>query len=255
MKILAIETSGESGGIALAQEGRLLDQNSTLAGRTQSRDLMPCIDRTLRSQGWAPGDLELVAVGRGPGSHNGVRVAITTAKVIAYGLKIPLVAIDSMDARAHDIDTPTDAHLTAVVDARRKNLFVAHFRTSPTPGAPPLRKSENRVLSQHDFLESLRATEHPVYLVGDGIGCCQEALLELPHISLISRDKDSPTPESVLRLALDAYCYESWDERSGHLVARDNDIHSVMPIYLLRTEAEERADTSHHLPSSSEIES
>lgn len=94
--ILAIETTGKSGSVALSwrNEVHALDL-PTDVGSAQS--LAPTIDRLFRETNCSPEYLVGIAVTEGPGSFTGLRVGITTAKVMGYALGIPVLGIDSLE--------------------------------------------------------------------------------------------------------------------------------------------------------------
>src|SRR5436305_14491 len=75
--------------------------------------------------------LAAIAVGTGPGLFTGLRVGVTTAKVMAQALRIPVVGIPSLDLVAYPL-RHTDRTIVAVLDARRHEVFAARYR--PVPG-------------------------------------------------------------------------------------------------------------------------
>ena len=165
--LLALETSGRSGSIALAKsteslvglresigsdwslpgpclkilterlEIRSLDLDPTWGS---AKTLAPAIQKLLAQDGLAPKDLHAIAVVQGPGSFTGLRVGIATAKVMAYALQIPIVAIDTLEVIAQQVSdsrtepgSPTvpgsqSLDLFAVADAFRGQSFWAKYR-------------------------------------------------------------------------------------------------------------------------------
>jgi tRNA threonylcarbamoyladenosine biosynthesis protein TsaB len=139
MRILALETSGRLGSIALlrARDGTaaVLDARELPAGERSARTLLPAVQNALAEQGWRPADLELIAVTTGPGSFTGLRIGVVAAKTLAYALGAKLVGVHTLAAMAENVVTAsggvsTPARLWTVLDAQRQELFAARFDAS-----------------------------------------------------------------------------------------------------------------------------
>ena len=155
--LLALETSGRSGSIALAKSNESLDglresigsgwsppgrclRNLTERLEILSLDLdptwgsaktlAPAIHKLLAQDGLSPKDLHAIAVVQGPGSFTGLRVGIATAKVMAYALKIPIVAVDTLEVIAQQVsdsrtesESPTEPESPTVPGSQNLDLF------------------------------------------------------------------------------------------------------------------------------------
>ena len=98
---LAIDTSTETASLALVQESQLLAELTWSCQQNHSVELMPSIDRLLEQTGSSLKSLSGVIVARGPGSFNGLRVGVSTAKRLAFSLGVPLVGISTLEAAAY----------------------------------------------------------------------------------------------------------------------------------------------------------
>lgn len=98
---LSIDTAGDRAGIALSREGRVVAELTWQAGHRHARELMPALDELLRRCGATKNDLSAVFVNIGPGSYVGLRVGVSTAKGLAYGLGIPLVGVGRLELDAY----------------------------------------------------------------------------------------------------------------------------------------------------------
>lgn len=87
---LIVETSTDQALIALADKEMILDHEIIDKGKSYSVSLMPVIQKMIGDH-----KLELIAVGKGPGSYTGTRAGVAIAKGLAYGLGIPLVGFYS----------------------------------------------------------------------------------------------------------------------------------------------------------------
>ncbi|HEY8491290.1 MAG TPA: tRNA (adenosine(37)-N6)-threonylcarbamoyltransferase complex dimerization subunit type 1 TsaB [Dehalococcoidia bacterium] len=98
---LSIDTAGDVASVALSQEGRLLAELTWNARRNHSAELLPAIDTLLRQQGADRTALTAVFVNRGPGGYAGLRVGMSTAMALAYGLGLPVVGVGRLEADAY----------------------------------------------------------------------------------------------------------------------------------------------------------
>ncbi len=98
--LLALDTSGPVGAVAVAREGAVVAGASLGRRMEHAAHLLPAVGRALEEAGVARVELEGVVVGAGPGSFTGVRVAAATAKGLARALAIPLWAVSSLAGAA-----------------------------------------------------------------------------------------------------------------------------------------------------------
>ena len=87
---MAIDTTEENTGIGISG-GDLTKIKTWVSERNQSQELLPNIDKLLKSQQVKPEELKWVAVNLGPGSFTGLRVGISIANAFGYGLGIPVI--------------------------------------------------------------------------------------------------------------------------------------------------------------------
>jgi tRNA threonylcarbamoyladenosine biosynthesis protein TsaB len=128
--ILALDTSGAYCVLALAEDDGAVRAVCVFEGRrTLSRRLMGELDGLLTRNGLTLSDVSAYAVGLGPGSFTGVRVGVTTAKMLAIVTDKPLVGIGTLDAYAAawqtlDGDTP----IVPVLPSRKGEVYAAVYR-------------------------------------------------------------------------------------------------------------------------------
>ena len=121
--LLAVETSGLSGSIALFSEGKVYREQSLGAdGPRHAQALVRETDVLLRNAGLTVSDLTSVAVSIGPGSFTGLRVGVVFAKTLAWLRGIPLVAVNSLQALAWQVP-PSVQRITMISDAQRSEVF------------------------------------------------------------------------------------------------------------------------------------
>jgi len=124
--ILGFDTSGEVLSICLKHGSRYYEIN-TIDGYKHAQTLMPLIDRIIQKMNLQVEDIELIACSKGPGSFTGLRIGVSTAKGLAYGLGIPYVLVPSLDAIAvrHSF---FNGVVLPVIDARKGRFYAAFYK-------------------------------------------------------------------------------------------------------------------------------
>lgn len=165
MLILAVDTSGRRGSVALCRGDADTFEvlvRAELEGGTYSARLVPCIAELLNQCGFAKSDLDGLAVVDGPGSFTGLRVGLSTAKALCEVLGKPMAAVSMLEALAVTYGEEGQ-QITAVLDAGRGELYVGHYRISEQRA-----ELEREYIAKHlDFLADIAAlkarviTTHP----------------------------------------------------------------------------------------------
>ncbi|RCX20518.1 tRNA threonylcarbamoyladenosine biosynthesis protein TsaB [Fontibacillus phaseoli] len=99
-RLLAFDTSTSSLAVAVMENGKLLAETNIHAERNHSAYLVSAIGDVLAAAGIAKAELDGIAVGMGPGSYTGARIAVTTAKTLAWSLRLPVFGVSSLEAIA-----------------------------------------------------------------------------------------------------------------------------------------------------------
>jgi tRNA threonylcarbamoyl adenosine modification protein YeaZ len=98
---LAIDTSTEFASIALSNEGEMISELTWHSRQNHTVELMPNIIHLLDQAKLEAKSLGAIFVAKGPGSFNGLRVGVSTAKGLAFALDIPLVGISTLEVEAY----------------------------------------------------------------------------------------------------------------------------------------------------------
>jgi len=129
MRLLAIETSGTEGSIALEGPGDEIHERVIPTPREQSGLILPLVGELLAEAGLALADLDVLAFGRGPGSFTGLRVAAAVTQGLALASERPIVGVSSMAALAQRAWDEGGAGAALVcVDARMGELYWGFYR-------------------------------------------------------------------------------------------------------------------------------
>jgi tRNA threonylcarbamoyladenosine biosynthesis protein TsaB len=148
MILLAADTSGKQGSIALAKCGpgnecQILEM-APLAGGAFSAQLVPQIAELLGKHGFTKHDIGGFAVATGPGSFTGLRVGLAAIKALAEALDKPIAAISLLNAVA--VAAETNVKIFAALDAGRGEIYLGEFETGkPTDFG-------ERLLTKEEFL-------------------------------------------------------------------------------------------------------
>lgn len=219
-----MDTATPQVGVALGSEEGLLGQVRLARGRRHAEQLVPAVQFVLEQSGVAAGDLAAIAVGVGPGLFTGLRVGVTTAKVMAQALEIPVVPVPSLDLVAYPVRF-SDRLVAAVCDARRGEVYYALYR--PVPGGVQ-RTGDYRVGEPDGVAAELVATGKDLLLVGDGAELHRRVLEEqLDRAEFASTSFAYPSPSALVELACSRYRREEFVRPA-----------EVEPLYLRKSDAE-----------------
>lgn len=123
MNILAFDTAGESCSVALSVNGLCLEQIS-LEPRKQAEKILQLIDVLFLEANLKREELNGIALTHGPGAFTGVRIAISAAQGIAYGLDLPVVTVSTLAALAQGAYRKLGwQHVLAAIDARMEEVY------------------------------------------------------------------------------------------------------------------------------------
>lgn len=126
MLLLATDTSGKHGSIALAECGPheqcTILEVVPLTGGTFSAQLVPQIAALLAKHGFAKRDIGAFAVASGPGSFTGLRVGLAAIKALAEVLEKPIVPVSLLEAVAES--SHHRGRILAALDAGRSEVYV-----------------------------------------------------------------------------------------------------------------------------------
>ncbi len=125
---LAIDTSTSWTGLALAEDKGLIAEISWRTEQNQSVELLPNLTNLLKRIKREIAEVKGLCVALGPGSFNGLRVGLSTAKGLAYGLRIPVVGVSTLEATAYPF-FHSGFNICPLQGAGREEVAVAIFRS------------------------------------------------------------------------------------------------------------------------------
>ncbi len=134
--ILNIETATEICSVALSNEKGLVDFRENNEGKSHASLLTMFVEDILKKNNILPNHLDAVAVSAGPGSYTGLRIGVSAAKGLCYGIDRPLISVSTLQCLAYGfvnqmlddkIKEYKDALLCPMIDARRLEVYTALF--------------------------------------------------------------------------------------------------------------------------------
>ena len=139
MNILGIETSAGHCSIGFAGDGIETLEETDSRKNSFTESVFRLIGDVLKRSGVDKKDIDGIAVCSGPGSFTGVRVGLSTAKGLAYGLEVPLIGISTFEVLAHQV--PRDHYpLCCVVPYKKDKISYSIFTGNDIKSRPDIRE-------------------------------------------------------------------------------------------------------------------
>ncbi len=245
MYILAIETTGPKGSVAV------IDGDGTVLSKTSQeemnhlKDLMPMAQQLMQELGISPKDLCAAAASIGPGSFTGIRIGVASVRALCQALSIPAISVPTLDAFRNKCDGT--ALIVPIFNARRGQVYGAVFDEM---GKDVLKSGPYMLtdcFAALDRLISERQSELPcgmpqamtVKFYGDGIDAYDNALTDfarqlrekygMVHIALAEESERYQTAEMTAVCALKKFL-------AGETLSAT----ALLPDYMRVTEAEQK---------------
>jgi tRNA threonylcarbamoyladenosine biosynthesis protein TsaB len=166
--VLAVDTSTAIGSVALLDGGEVLAELAARVSAKHGETLLPNIARVFDEAGVSIADVQLLAVGLGPGSFTGLRIALATMKGLALARSVPLVGVSSLLVLARGAEL--HGHLLVpLLDAHKQEVFGAAYRAGPAGDLVELCAPFHALpLPASELLAAALAGDpRPLVLVGD----------------------------------------------------------------------------------------
>ena len=239
MKILAIDTSGLVGAVAIADGDMLLAQFSIQYKTTHSEILMPMLDDMCRKVHLDLSSIDAIAVAKGPGSFTGLRIGAATAKGLALALDKPIIPVPTVDGIAYNL-YGNEKVICPMMDARRNQVYTGLYTFVPKM---PEGKSMERTFDMQiihgqyaaaldDIINEINTLGKAVILLGDGVPVYHDLLeknLKVPYsIAPLHQNRQSAAALAALGAKM---------AEEGILVSADE----FAPDYLRLSQAEREA--------------
>lgn len=204
MKILHIETSSKNCSVAISDGEELLCLCEEVSENyKQSESLHTFVEWALEGAEISLQDLDAVSLGMGPGSYTGLRVGSSAAKGFCYGLKIPLIAVNSMETMIDPFLSRDFDLVIPLLDARRMEVYTAVFNGKT---GEMLSATEAKILDETSFQEF---KDKKVVFVGDGAAKAK-AILQLPDATF--EEKVYPSAKFLIKKSVEKFNHQDFED-------------------------------------------
>ncbi len=214
--ILNIETSTNVCSVALTKDGAVEFHKEAFDGPSHAKNLGVFVEEALafaRSKNIKP---DAVAVSCGPGSYTGLRIGVSEAKGLCFGLDVPLIGLNTLQILTCSVifggNFAEDALFCPMIDARRMEVYSAIYDL----GLGEVKPVSADIIDENSYKEFL--DKQPVYFFGDGAAKC-EGIIKHPNARFI---------QSVLPVAYDMTALAEVAFRKGDF----KDVAYFEPFYL-----------------------
>lgn len=166
--ILNIETSTDVCSVALTSEGQVLDHRENYDGQTHATLLSQYVQEMLQYARTRDINLDAIAVSIGPGSYTGLRIGLSEAKGLAFGLNVPLIGVNTLQLLVvstmfnHFIDEEKVLYVP-MIDARRMEVYTAAYNAALEPVLEP----QAMILDEQSLVD-LNQQGYTLVLMGNG---------------------------------------------------------------------------------------
>ena len=166
--ILNIETATKNCSVSIGADGKTIALKELSEEQfNHAEKLHVFIQDVLNEVGISLNDLNAISVSKGPGSYTGLRIGVSSAKGLCYALNIPLIAIDTLEILAHQLNIEKGC-IVPMIDARRMEVFTQVFSHD--------KKALNDPCALIVEENSFDTFNDDIHLIGDGAFKCKELL-------------------------------------------------------------------------------
>ncbi|KUG08261.1 tRNA (adenosine(37)-N6)-threonylcarbamoyltransferase complex dimerization subunit type 1 TsaB [Solirubrum puertoriconensis] len=206
--ILALETSSHVCSVALTQDGALLAAAELRLEKSHSSHLTVLIEQLLSNAGVTLEQVSAVAVSDGPGSYTGLRIGAAAAKGLCYALGLPLLAIGTLPALAHQaaqqVPRAERYRFCPLLDARRMEVYAALY----TGAGEELQAPAPVILDANSWADELDLG--PMLFFGSGAAKFQPLVADKVNAEFLTNVH--PSAIAVAQLAEVAYARQEFKD-------------------------------------------
>ena len=225
MNILGIETATRAASVAVIFDGKIAAETVRFSPQSFSETLLPQVEEVIKFSG-AFENLDAVAVSIGPGSFTGLRIALATAKALAYAWGIKIIGVPTLLAMAYNFPS---AKVVPLIDAQKNRAYCQLFDRCAA-------LSSLEVKPIDEVVAEAGRQSGEVFLCGDVLGKIKTPLPQ--NVILAPPNLQMPRASSVALCGADLLA-----------AGKVDNVMNLEPLYIRRSEAEELWEKRHNLHS------
>ncbi|WP_431166699.1 tRNA (adenosine(37)-N6)-threonylcarbamoyltransferase complex dimerization subunit type 1 TsaB [Tenacibaculum halocynthiae] len=194
--ILNIETATKNCSVSIAKNGDVLASKELNNGNySHAEKLHPFIQDVLKEASVSIGEIDAVAVSKGPGSYTGLRIGVSATKGLCFSFDVPLIAIDTLKSLSMNIKIE-EGFIVPMIDARRMEVYSAVYDLNYNQ----VREIRAEIIDENSFEELLR--DNKVYFLGDGSEKCKNIIT---HKNAVFIDEKFPSAKEMALLSFEKH--------------------------------------------------
>lgn len=194
--ILNLETTTKNCSVSISANGKCLSiKEIANENYVHAEYLHLFIAEVLRECQLNFSDLQAIAVSKGPGSYTGLRIGVSAAKGLCYALDLPLIAVDTMQVLARQVEQP-EGNIVTVLDARRMEVYFAAFDKN----FASLQSTCAIVVDENSFNPFL--SNSATVFVGDAVNKIKPFLQDN---NVVVKDNSFPSAKEMSNLAFEKF--------------------------------------------------
>ncbi|MEG1285389.1 MAG: tRNA (adenosine(37)-N6)-threonylcarbamoyltransferase complex dimerization subunit type 1 TsaB [Romboutsia sp.] len=228
MKVLGIDTSSMATSIAVIEDNKLICEYTVNTKKTHSQKIMPMIENMLESSDLNIKEIDMIAVSIGPGSFTGLRISMATAKAIAHVRNLPIVAVNSLENLACNMNL-CDKKICSILDAQRTQVYTAKYKFENNE---LVELEEVDVLEIEELINNLNQSNEEWIIVGEAVYKYEELIKKSSNIQIPAPSHNVTKASSLCSLAVEKY-------------KKNIDVHdcyTINPMYIRKSQAEVQYD-------------
>ena len=204
MKILHIETSSKNCSVAISDGEELLCLCEEVSENyKQSESLHTFVEWALEGAEISLKEIEAVSLGKGPGSYTGLRIGAASAKGFCYGLKVPLIAVNSLETMIEPFLRQNYDVIIPLIDARRMEVYCAIFDGN---SGEMISGTEAKILDEQSFTE---LEGKKILFVGDGAKKAKE-ILQLENADFV--ENIYPSAKYLIKKSVEKFNRQDFED-------------------------------------------
>ncbi len=222
---LAIETSGRSGSVTLGRGDEIIETAELPHKRRHNVELLPTIDGLCRQHRVEPNEIGQAYVSLGPGSFTGLRVGITTVKMLALTTGIQVFGISTLDVLAENAPADTQ-HVAVCLNLKRDTVHSCVYQRDGETWSAMI---DPQLRTMADLLE---ASPKPVSVIGDPLPAIPDEYAQ--EVAVLDPEYAVGHSQAVWRLG-----------RRAAKTRKPDDPMTLAPLYIRQPEAVELWNQRH----------